>query len=324
MQQSRSATTVLLRRLLSGVQSYDIYAAITMLLFTLLALLFYPYVAKSSGIIVQNVIISLSVISFILLYALTGLKVFALLRRFYIIPVIYLMYDQVHAFVRVLNPHDYDYLLIATDRAIFQTDPTVWLDSFSFPLLTEYFQICYFLFYLMPILHAIELWRTGQIIKLDAFIRAMTFCYLISYLLYFVMPAIGPRFTLHSYGSINNELPGVFFTDALRAIIDVGGGIWKGASAPQNLVNRDCMPSGHTMMTLVNMLMAFRFTSKLRWVFFVIGTSLIISTVYLRYHYVIDVVVGAVLAISILPMEPAVNRFLRTGLRTQKIFSKFL
>ena len=234
------------------------------------------------------------------------------------------MYDQVHAFVRVLNPYDYDLVLIAADRAIFGTDPTVWLQQFSFSALTEYLQICYFLFYLMPIVHAIELWKTGQIIKLDAFIRAMAFCYFISYLLYFVMPAIGPRFTLHSYANINTELPGIFLTDALRAIIDVGGGIWKGALLPQNLVNRDCMPSGHTMLTMVNMMMAFRYKSKLRWVFFTIGTSLILSTVYLRYHYVIDVVIGALLAVITLPLEPFVNKIVRRKLRAQKFFSTFL
>ena len=63
--QSKSSTAILLRRLLFGVQSYDIYAAIVMIVFSALALIFYPFVAKSSSIVLQNIVIALSVVSFI-------------------------------------------------------------------------------------------------------------------------------------------------------------------------------------------------------------------------------------------------------------------
>src|SRR5438445_6134498 len=63
------------------------------------------------------------------------------------------------------------------------------------------------------------------------------------------------------------------------------------------VVSRDAFPSGHTDITLLSILLAFKFQTRVRWFVAVIGASLIFSTVYLRYHYVIDVIGGAVLAL---------------------------
>lgn len=79
------------------------------------------------------------------------------------------------------------------------------------------------------------------------------------------------------------------------------------------------MPSGHTMMTLMNMILAFRFRSKLRWVFLIMGCSLIFSTVYLRYHYVVDVIAGIILAFLALGLESKVYAFLTSNNLIKKI-----
>lgn len=299
------------------IGSMDVYTFITMTVFCLLALIYYPFIPNAANVVVLDVFIASAIGAVVVLYALTDVKLFAMLRRFYIIPVIYLMYDQVHVFVQTVHPIDYDDWLIAADRAIFGVDPTVWLTKYSFPVLTEYLQICYFLFYLMPIMQAIELWRKGAYDQLDAFARAMAFCYFISYLAYFALPAIGPRFTLHDFAALDTDLPGILLTPILRDLINVGGGIAIGTADPAMIVNRDCMPSGHTMLTLVNILLGFRNRSRFRWFFAVVGGSLIISTVYLRYHYVIDVLIGAMLALITLPLEPVVNGWLekrKTGI----------
>lgn len=305
----------LYERIRDGVLTFDVYTLCIMLVYCILAVVYYPYVTGASVIILQNLMISVAIAALILVWSISGNRLLELMRRLYVIPVIYLMYDQVHSFVRVVHPRDYDDLLIAADRVIFGGDPTHLLASISSPILTEYLQICYMLFYLLPILHAVELWKTGDLERLDQFIRAMTFCYFISYLAYFIMPAVGPRFTLHSYENVDNDLPGLILTPVLRSFVDVGGGIPIGVTDPVSVVNRDCMPSGHTWLTLVNIIMAFRFGSRSRWIFLVIGGSLIFATVYLRYHYVVDILAGVLLALITLPLEPyangLVNRLIR-------------
>ncbi|MCX6140282.1 MAG: phosphatase PAP2 family protein [Candidatus Kapabacteria bacterium] len=301
----------LILKLRQSIISVDVYTVTIMTVFSLMTVIFYPYVPMASSVLYQNVLIGAAIVATILLESLTGMRVFLMLRYFYVIPVIYLLYDQSQLLVKVIHSVDYDDALIVADRIIFRTDPTAWFDKFSFPALTEYLQICYFLFYVLPIMQAVELWKRNDIDKLELFVRGISFCFFISYLLYFAMPAIGPRFTLHDYSSINSDLPGLFVTNLFRGIIDAGGGITLGSPDPASMVNRDCMPSGHTMMTFANIILAFRNRSRFRWSFVVIGGSLIISTVYLRYHYGVDVIVGAILAALVLPLEPIIDRLSR-------------
>src|SRR5690606_13988283 len=71
----------------------------------------------------------------------------------------------------------------------------------------------------------------------------------------------------------------------------------------------DCMPSGHTMLTLVTLALAWRYTPGLALVLTPLGVLLIAATVALRYHYVADVLAGAVLA----PLALLAARFIAGG-----------
>lgn len=293
------------------LNSTDIYTTVIIALYSVLALVYYQHVPMAGTILLVNTLIMLVICSSIVLTTLTEYRVFQMVRSFYVIPVIYLMYDQTHHFVRLVHPVDYDAILIEADRWIFHADPTVWFTEYANPFITEYLQICYVLFYVMPVTHAVELWMKNDLDQLARFARVMSFVYYVSYVAYFILPAIGPRFTLHDFALTSTELPGVWLTELLRSFVNAGGGVTPGALNPAAVVNRDCMPSGHTMLTLVNIIMAFRFHSAYRWIFAIIGGSLIISTVYLRYHYAIDVIVGVFLVIILMPTEPLVDNYCR-------------
>jgi membrane-associated phospholipid phosphatase len=71
---------------------------------------------------------------------------------------------------------------------------------------------------------------------------------------------------------------------------------------------RDCMPSGHTQMALMVLYLAHRYEKLLFYVLFPIVCGLILSTVYLRYHYVIDLFVGAMFAVGCLIAGPRLYR----------------
>ena len=306
-------------RIRENAISVDVYTLVVVAMYSAAAIILYTRIPLATSILLQNGLILAVIGASILLTSMTELTLFRFVRFFYVVPVVYMMYNQTNLLVHAVYPSLlYDDVLIAADRFLFGTDPTVWLSRFASPLLTEYLQICYFLFYLLPVLQAVELWRRGDMDALAGFARAMAFCYFISYLLYFLMPAIGPRFTLHEFESIGSELPGLLLTDLLRGLVDAGGGIPPGAQHPEQWVNRDCMPSGHTMLTITNIVLAFGNRSKLRWLFVVIGGSLVFSTVYLRYHYVVDVVVGALLVVVCMPLEAPVNRWIRARLSSAR------
>jgi membrane-associated phospholipid phosphatase len=289
----------------------DVYAVVMMTLYAIMALVYHNSIVGSVSVVWTNVLVITLIAASIVLVRLTGSAVVSFVRYFYVVPIIYMMYDQTHLFVPVVNPHLYDNVLIAADRALFGQDPTVWLSHFANPFLTEFLQICYFLFYFMPVSHAVELWMRGETAKVISFARMMAFMFFISYVLYFLLPAVGPRFTLHDFALTNSELPGLWLTETLRSIVNIGGGVVVGTTDPAGVVNRDCMPSGHTMLTMVNIVLAFQNRSKLRYVFLLLGTGLIFATVYLRYHYVIDLIAGAILVIVCMPLEIHVDKFVR-------------
>jgi membrane-associated phospholipid phosphatase len=107
----------------------------------------------------------------------------------------------------------------------------------------------------------------------------------VSYLGYIAVPALGPRFFL----SPDSVKPfGGTGVGAIRSLLDRIEG-----------VTRDCFPSGHTELTLLVLFCAYRFHKKTFYVLLPIGFALIFSTVYLRYHYVIDVIAGAATAFAL-------------------------
>lgn len=212
----------------------------------------------------------------------------------------------------------FDGWLIAADRWLFGVDPTVWLARIAHPLLTEVLQVAYASFYFLPLMVAVELyagrreWRFRQ----WAFVCGCGF--FLSYSGYLTLPAAGPRFTLHELDATARELPGLWLTPTLRSFVDAGGLVPAGVAADEALrrAPRDAFPSGHTLVTLLSIAWAWRYRLRVRWVVTAAGALLVVATVYLRYHYVVDVLAGAVLAILCLAFAPGVHRWLSGHLGT--------
>ena len=70
------------------------------------------------------------------------------------------------------------------------------------------------------------------------------------------------------------------------------------------------MPSGHTAIALLVLFLSYRYARLLFYLFCPIVAALILSTVYLRYHYVIDLFAGAALAAGCSLIGPPLYRWL--------------
>jgi membrane-associated phospholipid phosphatase len=299
----------------------DWYFLGMLVIYTIIQILFLTKIPNIGLLFMQNVLIAITIIGIATLGKYRSGSLFVNIHRYYHLPIIYVIFMQVFVYISILNPHDYDAILVAWDKAIFGVNPTEWLQQYAVPALTEFLQIAYLLFYVHAFAQSIELNLRGLYDEAERVTRIIVFGFLLSYLAYFFMPAIGPRFSVHEYHSIFTDLPGIFATDFIRNAIDTGDGFRDKALAPALQMHRNCMPSGHTMMTLMNMILAFRFRSKLRWVFFVMGISLIFSTVYLRYHYVVDVIAGIILALVALALESRIHALLTSTKLVRKINS---
>ena len=223
---------------------------------------------------------------------------------FYPVVMILVVFKEVHVLIQSMGRTDLDPVFIAIDRALFGLDPTVWIAQFATPILTEVLQFSYVSYYALMLGLGFELYARKESGRFSLAIFTILYGFFLSYVGYILFPAVGPRFTLHDFSNLNAELPGLWFSAALRDFINAGESIPKGAQNALALAQRDAFPSGHTQMTLIVIYYATVFSTRSRYIIYLLGTLLIISTVYLRYHYVIDLVGGAALMVVTVRTAP--------------------
>ena len=222
----------------------------------------------------------------------------AMLRLAHGVLVVPLVFTQVGVLIQAVRAVDYAAALERLDRALFfGTNPLETLERVSSPWLTEVMQWAYTSYLLLPIgLVALLAWKaSGGNISRSLF--ALLGVMYLSYIGYFLVPASGPNIhcnlarpgacPIESLGLYHfiDDLPGTWLAEPLRR--------WM---FEVELTKKDCFPSGHVAVAIVCWILARRIHRPLGFVFGVLAAGVILSTVYLRYHYVVDVIAGALLA----------------------------
>ncbi|MFY9556424.1 MAG: phosphatase PAP2 family protein [Blastocatellia bacterium] len=218
--------------------------------------------------------------------ALTRFRLF--LRGWYPVALIPITYKELSYLIPLVHPGDFDSALAAIDYRIFGAHPTIWLERFTWPPVTEVLQLTYSTYYLLPVILGAVLWRKRRFEEFHFWVFIVVLGFYLSYVGYIAVPAIGPRFLPEIVEAQTKPLTGILFFKTVREALDRAEGI-----------TRDCFPSGHTELTLLVLYYASKFHRKVFWWLLPLGSGIIISTVYLRYHYVIDVIAGALLAFAI-------------------------
>lgn len=216
------------------------------------------------------------------------------LHMFYPIIFIPIVFDSFADILPWASPIERDSLLIQLDRILLGVDPTVWLERFIHPVLTELLTWAYASYYFLPIILAVALYWRGKEKEydFDRGIFGVVLGFYLSYVGYFLVPAIGPRFTLAHLHKV--DLHGIFVADTIRETLNA-----------LERFKQDAFPSGHTAVVLLVLYYAWHYVRGLFWVFLPVVVALIFSTVYLRYHYVIDVLAGILLVGVVVVVERA-------------------
>jgi membrane-associated phospholipid phosphatase len=198
-----------------------------------------------------------------------------------------LVFDNLGPFVLATSSVDLDPLLVAADRLLFGgADPTRLLEPSTGPALLDVLTVCYALYYFHPIVLGALLWRDDLKertpgARFPAYVFGMLLVFYVSYAGYFLVPAIGPRFTVPHAG----PLPRATVARAIDGTLD-----------RLETSRRNCFPSGHTMVTVAVLVEAARRSRKTFLGFLPFALGLLAATVVCRYHYVVDVLAGLVLA----------------------------
>ncbi len=203
-------------------------------------------------------------------------------------------YAATGALLRGLQPALVDPRLWAADGVLLgwlfpEGQFSLWMDRSSWmgpltPLgriLTELFQLSYFSYYvwgygLLFLLLARYVGSRTRAAWTDVrmFLAAWVGAYLVNYIGYVFVPAMGPVWEFAD--RFEHPLVGLVLTQPIRALIAA------------NQVTPDCFPSGHTALSWITAIVALRFAPRYgRWAL-VAAVLITLSTLGLRYHYVVD------------------------------------
>jgi len=177
---------------------------------------------------------------------------------------------------------DRDPALIALDQRLFGFQASLVLQRIVSPWLTASMDLAYFFHLLNIPLVACFLYLCRDRARFREMMCGLMVVSFLGLLGYLLVPAIGPMYTFRnqytvplrqSLGVFNRE---VDFMDFAR-------------------IRRDVFPSLHVAISFLVWLYAYRNSKRLFWILSPLILSLWFSTVYLRYHYLVDVLAGLIL-----------------------------
>jgi len=208
------------------------------------------------------------------------------------------IFNSLGPLIAGIHATTFDAFLIAIDHAIFGVHPTVWLERFASPLLTSMLQFAYISYYFIPFSLGVILIARGRFEEFEEVLFGILLCFYLSYVGYLLVPAIGPRFTL-----IHIQTGNLQISPFIEKIQQTLNALEKNKT--------DAFPSGHTAVSLICLYYAWKTREKLLFAALIpLVTGLIMSTVYLRYHYVIDVLAGISLTGLTIALAPGLRRLL--------------
>ncbi|MBX7223241.1 MAG: phosphatase PAP2 family protein [Blastocatellia bacterium] len=194
----------------------------------------------------------------------------------------------------IYGPATRDGWLIQLDWWLFRVHLTVWMERFIRPGLTDLLSMCYGMHLMVMVSVPAFLYLRDKRSLFHQAMQALMLNCIVGFILYMLVPGIGPEYTLaHLY---TKNLDGGLLTQLNQAMID-------------NLrIPRDVFPSLHVGLSTLMLVYAWRGSKwfALGLLPFVVGNW--ISTIYLRYHYTVDVIAGFLLVPMVIAFVDWWNR----------------
>lgn len=200
-------------------------------------------------------------------------------------PFVVLTYAMLHGVVPACWTATIDPLLRSWDRALLGADLGTLLDPLTARPLTVVMSVSYTAYYLLAFSLALYWWRGRRRTAFRELMAGEVGALFIGYLGYLFLPAIGPH---AAAATATLPLDGDFIGAAIRSLNDTHAGHFP----------RDAFPSLHTANAVTVLLVAWRHERRLLLVYALPVAGIIAATMYLRFHYFVDVLAGAALAVA--------------------------
>ncbi|MGB7295839.1 MAG: phosphatase PAP2 family protein [Candidatus Aminicenantales bacterium] len=186
----------------------------------------------------------------------------------------------------IFFPQWHDQVVIDLEARLLGVAPTVWLQRFVRPWLTEWMMFCY-VFYVpvYPLLSLLIDRRHGEE-KNENYLFHIAFVIILCTVGFMLFPVAGP---MRHIGDLHTvPLSGHFFTavsELIRNRVHAPGGT---------------IPSIHCAAATIMWWMAYRYARPAFFILAPVILSLYVSTVYGRFHYLFDVFVGIAAALLVM------------------------
>src|SRR6266480_2983708 len=189
-------------------------------------------------------------------------------------------FEELGSLVHLVDPGWEDAKLMAFDRWLTGVNPPLWFEHLVHPALTEFMEFSYFTYFVyLLILGGVLYFEHDR----EAYWSAMTYSvigYVFGYVIAMLFPAESPYFTLA--GQWHRALTGGPFTGLVMLIEKYGR------------VHGAAFPSQHVAGAMAALWGAWRHRRWLFWIFLPFVACMCVSTVYVRNHYMADVLGGLV------------------------------
>lgn len=211
-----------------------------------------------------------------------------LMYRFAIYGTVQLSYFFLARLLPLVNPTTVDLELYHLDLRLFGVEPAIAMDAIVTPVTTEWFAFFYFDYFFILAIHVIPILLFAKSARLlGEFALGMLTVFCVGHLVYMLVPGYGPYRALD--GEFMNPLPHGMWRDMVMATVASGGS------------QMDIFPSLHTAAPTFLALFSFRHRDKLpfkaSWpVTAFCAVNIVGATMFLRWHWVIDVIAGLTLA----------------------------
>jgi hypothetical protein len=189
-------------------------------------------------------------------------------------------FKEVHFLMPGVHPFQddaWDQLLADIDRKLFGDVDVLFL-ALPGPIV-DLLHLCYWFYYVSMILLGVVLYRERSSERIHEYLAILTLGLFGSYLGYYLVPAVGPHW---------------FYADRPAALDGwiLGGPMHRFVILLEGRMP-DAFPSGHALMSMLVMATAWKMKPALFRAMVVPCSGCILATVALRYHYVVDVLVSA-------------------------------
>ncbi|HKA02106.1 MAG TPA: phosphatase PAP2 family protein [Candidatus Solibacter sp.] len=221
-------------------------------------------------------------------------------RNWYPLPYVASCYREMALFVPAVRGSNSDQWLADLDFKIWGANPTVWVERVYNPVFTEFLQLIYTLFVPIVLFVAWELWRRRRYEDFRQYAFLLAIGFLASYIGYLCVPARGPRFLLAQLQHV--PLQGMWLFQSMQSMLD-----------QLESAHYDCFPSGHTELTILALWGSRQLSKRWFWLYFAYTPCIIFATVYLRYHYTVDLLAGVATALLLILSAPYLYRKLSQG-----------